>query len=70
MLGGALGCRAPVIAITAFGDRRTHMEGMRQGVVQVLDKPFDVDVLRALAQKLCPPRPRPRRRPRREDARS
>jgi DNA-binding response OmpR family regulator len=48
----ALGCRAPVILITAFGDRRTHMDGVRLGVVRVLDKPFELDELRALARQL------------------
>jgi DNA-binding response OmpR family regulator len=53
----ALGCRAPVIAITAFADRFTHMEGVRCGVVRVLDKPFDVDDLRTMARDLFAARP-------------
>jgi DNA-binding response OmpR family regulator len=48
----SLGCRAPVVLITAFGDARTHMESVRRGVVRVLDKPFDLDELRSLAGSL------------------
>jgi DNA-binding response OmpR family regulator len=58
----ALGCRAPVIAITAFGDRRTHLEGVRRGFVRVIDKPFDIDELRALARELFSAQLRTRRR--------
>jgi DNA-binding response OmpR family regulator len=39
----------PFILITAFGDRRTHAEAARLGASVVLDKPFDLDVLRAAA---------------------
>jgi DNA-binding response OmpR family regulator len=53
----SLGCRAPVILITAFGDRWTHMEGVRMGVVRVLDKPFDLDELRELTHFLFLPPP-------------
>jgi DNA-binding response OmpR family regulator len=58
----ALGCRAPVILITAFGDRRTHLDGVRLGVVRVLDKPFELDELRTLARQLFERRGRGGRR--------
>ncbi len=48
----SLGCRAPVVLITAFGDARTHMESVQRGVVRVLDKPFDLDELKQLAGSL------------------
>jgi DNA-binding response OmpR family regulator len=35
----------PVILITAFGDRTTHLRAMRLGASRVLDKPFDFDEL-------------------------
>ncbi len=54
-----LGCRAPVILITAFGDRSVHAEGVRVGAVRVLDKPFELDQLRQLVRELfAPPRAR------------
>lgn len=36
----------PVILITAFGDQTTHLRAQRLGA-RVLDKPFDLDDLRA-----------------------
>jgi CheY-like chemotaxis protein len=54
-----LGCRSPVILITAFGDRSVHAEGVRVGAVRVLDKPFELDQLRQLVRELfAPPRAR------------
>jgi CheY-like chemotaxis protein len=50
-----LGCRAPVILITAFGDRLVHAEGVRVGAVRVLDKPFELDQLRQLVRELFAP---------------
>ena len=47
--------RTPVILITAFGDEATHAEGQELGAVAVLDKPFDVDVLRAAVKETIPP---------------
>ena len=38
----------PIILITAFGSPETHAEARSLGAVAVLDKPFDVDDLRAL----------------------
>jgi CheY-like chemotaxis protein len=37
---------APVILITAFGDRALHERAERLGAARVLDKPFDLDELR------------------------
>jgi DNA-binding response OmpR family regulator len=38
----------PVVLITAFGDERMHADARRLGAVATLDKPFDVDDLRAV----------------------
>jgi CheY-like chemotaxis protein len=46
----------PVILITAFGDEETHAEAHRLGAVAVLDKPFDMEVLRARLWNAVPPR--------------
>ena len=40
-------CTTPVIMITAFGDDFVHAEARELGARAVLDKPFDLDVLRA-----------------------
>jgi CheY-like chemotaxis protein len=37
----------PVVFMTAFGDEEVHEEAMRVGAVAVLDKPVDLDELRA-----------------------
>jgi CheY-like chemotaxis protein len=37
----------PVILMTAFGNKETHREAHRLGALTVLDKPFDLDDLRA-----------------------
>ena len=44
----------PIILITAFGDLKLHADARRLGAV-VFDKPFDVDDLRAFAQRLVLP---------------
>jgi len=44
----------PIIVITAFGDAVVHAHARRLGA-RVLDKPFDVDALRALVRRLAPP---------------
>lgn len=49
------GMRVPVIVMTAFGDRRTHAEAHALEAVMVLDKPFDIDDLRAAVARLVPP---------------
>jgi CheY-like chemotaxis protein len=38
----------PVVLITAFGDEQLHADARRLGAVATLDKPFDVDDLRAV----------------------
>lgn len=40
----------PVIVITAFGDPEVHAEALRLGALAVLNKPFEVDELRALVR--------------------
>jgi CheY-like chemotaxis protein len=48
----------PVILITAFGERIVHLEAKRLGAVAVLDKPFALDRLRAVAASAAgDPRP-------------
>jgi DNA-binding response OmpR family regulator len=41
-----------VVLITAFGDAKTHLEGRMLGATAVLDKPVDLDVLRATVRRL------------------
>ena len=45
----------PFIIITAFGDEALHAEAQRLGAAAVLDKPFDIDDLRAEIHRLLPP---------------
>ena len=45
----------PVILITAFGDRDTHMRACELGVAAVFDKPFEFGDLLAKARELAPP---------------
>jgi DNA-binding response OmpR family regulator len=45
----------PAILITAFGDAETHADAYRLGATYVLDKPFDVDELRAAVQLALAP---------------
>jgi CheY-like chemotaxis protein len=47
-------CPVPVILITAFGDEETHAEARELGATAVLDKPFDLDDLRALVVRAAP----------------
>lgn len=44
--------RTPVIVITAFGSAETHDEARELGALRVLDKPFDLDVLRAAVHEV------------------
>ena len=41
----------PVVLITAFGDDQVHAEARRLGALATLDKPFDLDDLRALVAR-------------------
>jgi two-component system response regulator (stage 0 sporulation protein F) len=45
----------PVILITAFADEAVHQEAARLGAVRVLDKPFELDELRAAVRELLKP---------------
>jgi two-component system response regulator (stage 0 sporulation protein F) len=45
----------PVILITAFGDEALHAEAARLGAARVLDKPFELDELRAAVRGLLKP---------------
>ena len=47
-----LGCRAPVVVITAFADPDLKATGTHLGVVAVLDKPFELDDLKALVRRV------------------
>jgi len=47
--------QTPFILITAFGDEETHREAFDLGAAAVLDKPFDLDRLRALVHESVPP---------------
>ena len=42
----------PIVLITAFGDERLHEQAMKAGAVAVLDKPFELDDLCALVNRL------------------
>jgi DNA-binding response OmpR family regulator len=44
-VGSYAGSFPPLILITAFGDAWTHAEAKRLGAADLLDKPFDIDVL-------------------------
>lgn len=44
----------PVIVMTAFGDDDTHAQAHRRHAALVLDKPFDIDDLRAAVARLLP----------------
>lgn len=50
------GWYTPVILMTAFGDDATHAEAKRLGAVEVLDKPFGMEALRALVRRVAPAR--------------
>jgi len=56
ILAGLSKCEGapPVILITAFGDRRTHVDAERLGAVGLLDKPFHVNELRSVLQRVLP----------------
>jgi len=45
----------PIILITAFGDKETHMQAERLGAVALFDKPFDIDeMLKTVRTVLLP----------------
>jgi CheY-like chemotaxis protein len=45
----------PIVLVTAFGDERLHEHGIRVGATAVLNKPFAVDDLCALVNRLMEP---------------
>ena len=47
------GWHTPVILITAFGDEATHHEAHYLGAIGVLDKPFALERLRSLVQRIA-----------------
>jgi CheY-like chemotaxis protein len=47
--------RTPFIVMTAFGDAATHAEARRWGAAAVLDKPFELHLLRRMVHDLLPP---------------
>jgi CheY-like chemotaxis protein len=49
------GIGVPAILITGFGDARTRAQARSLGADMVLDKPFDVDALRAAVARIVPP---------------
>jgi CheY-like chemotaxis protein len=49
----------PFVVITAFGDASTHAEATRLGAARVLDKPFDLNHLRATVLELVPAAQKP-----------
>lgn len=44
----------PIVLITAFGSVEVHKEARRLGVREVLDKPLNLDHLRALLKSISP----------------
>jgi CheY-like chemotaxis protein len=51
-MGRAESSPPPVVLITAFGDERLHEQAMKAGAIAVLDKPFEIDDLRAIVNRL------------------
>jgi DNA-binding NtrC family response regulator len=44
----------PVVLMTAFGDRQTHEQALKMGAAALIDKPFELDELLSLANRLLP----------------
>jgi CheY-like chemotaxis protein len=44
----------PIVLVTAFGSEETHEQALALGAAAVLDKPFDLAVLRAVLRDLAP----------------
>lgn len=42
----------PVVLMTAFGDRSTHERALELGAAALIDKPFELDELLSLADRL------------------
>jgi two-component system response regulator (stage 0 sporulation protein F) len=45
----------PIILITAFGDKETHMQAERLGAAALFDKPFDIEELLKKVHAILPP---------------
>lgn len=45
--------RPPFICMTAFGDEQTHLRASHLGAVATIDKPFDLDEMIALVERVC-----------------
>jgi CheY-like chemotaxis protein len=56
-----LALATPIILVTGFGNRRIHLEATRLGASGVLEKPFSIHALQALAARLLglPAEPKP-----------
>ncbi|HET8938021.1 MAG TPA: response regulator [Polyangiales bacterium] len=42
----------PVVLMTAFGDRTTHEQALQMGAAALIDKPFELDELLSLTDRL------------------
>jgi len=59
LVARAIAPQVPFVLITAFGDRQTHQRASNLGARAVLDKPFDLDVLRAVVRDAADNHARP-----------
>jgi two-component system response regulator (stage 0 sporulation protein F) len=46
----------PIILITAFGDKQTHLQAEQLGAVALFDKPFDIDEMIEKVRAILGPR--------------
>jgi two-component system response regulator (stage 0 sporulation protein F) len=44
----------PIILITAFGDKETHVQAERLGAAALFDKPFDIDEMLKMVRAILP----------------
>lgn len=51
----AQGVTCPVLLLSAFADAETHAEALRLGARRLLDKPVDLDVLKAAVRDAVAP---------------
>lgn len=45
--------KLPFICMTAFGDEKTHTRAQQLGAVALINKPFDLDEMIALVERVC-----------------